>query len=405
MREVTLTQQLHQELIGTHGSGSRRESSPLKTLTSSQFAALHNVTRFAEGRRCRAERIISDILKRQGISLEEFSEAVENLKRNARIALHFHPDKLDGHMRIVARSLLEQGVYRNQFETSLSNGSESAYPGGERDVWERKLFGGAYHIDGVPNHERPKYGALDIWQHPDGPSPRFGSCFFLLNQHVSSRCTFTYLDSHDDPQQMGTVYELTDIMAAMLIDAERDGYVLGENNTKPRQLLDRLLRETRGSCASSNKTAASRNLDYYIEAQVHGEVALQRDVDVLVADPAYKNTTIGRTLEGLCSQYAIELRWHMGFVLEVDNVPVNFRGPVMPELAQRVATADLLDVTMICSAARDVKRRPHCWTDFGTEGDVLRLLRYLWHVLVKYGEPATSQLLMGATDVPPNARP
>ncbi|MGQ7111171.1 DUF3626 domain-containing protein, partial [Escherichia sp. TWPC-MK] len=32
--------------------------------------------------------------------------------------------------------------------------------------------------------------------HPDGPAPRFGSCYFLLSPKVSSRSTYTYLDSH-----------------------------------------------------------------------------------------------------------------------------------------------------------------------------------------------------------------
>jgi hypothetical protein len=26
-------------------------------------------------------------------------------------------------------------------------------------------------------HERPKYGSLELIRHPDGPAPRFGSCY------------------------------------------------------------------------------------------------------------------------------------------------------------------------------------------------------------------------------------
>jgi hypothetical protein len=60
----------------------------------------------------------------------------------------------------------------------------------------RRLFGGAYHCDDATNAQRPKYGALDLMRHPDGPAPRFGSCYFLLKPAVAARCTFTYLDSH-----------------------------------------------------------------------------------------------------------------------------------------------------------------------------------------------------------------
>ena len=104
------------------------------------------------------------------ITDEIFEEAVANLKSHARIALHFHPDRLDSSMKSVAEALFEQGVYKSQFETLLSNGSVSAYPGGERDLWEKRIFGGAYQLEGVTNEQRPKYGALNLMLHPDGPA-------------------------------------------------------------------------------------------------------------------------------------------------------------------------------------------------------------------------------------------
>lgn len=42
------------------------------------------------------------------ITDEIFEEAVANLKSHARIALHFHPDRLDSNMRNIAEALLEQ---------------------------------------------------------------------------------------------------------------------------------------------------------------------------------------------------------------------------------------------------------------------------------------------------------
>lgn len=50
-------------------------------------------------------------------------------------------------MKSVAEALLEQGKYKNQFETLISNGSISAFRSGERDVWENRIFGGAYQIE------------------------------------------------------------------------------------------------------------------------------------------------------------------------------------------------------------------------------------------------------------------
>ena len=92
-------------------------------------------------------------------------------------------------------------MYRNQFETGLSSGSPTAFPGGERDLWERRLFGGAYHAEGVLDSERPKYGALEVVRFPDGPAPRFGSSYFVL-RGVGERTSITFMGS-EDPRATG----------------------------------------------------------------------------------------------------------------------------------------------------------------------------------------------------------
>lgn len=59
------------------------------------------------------------------------------------LTLNFHPDRLLADGRSVAEALYADGVYRSQFETSISSGGLTAYRGGDRDVWERALFAGA----------------------------------------------------------------------------------------------------------------------------------------------------------------------------------------------------------------------------------------------------------------------
>ena len=68
--------------------------------------------------------------------------------RVAAVTLNFHPDRLLADGRKVDVALLEEGVYRSQFETRISGGGLTAHPGGDRDRWESELFGGAY--DGAP---------------------------------------------------------------------------------------------------------------------------------------------------------------------------------------------------------------------------------------------------------------
>lgn len=60
-----------------------------------------------------------------------------------RVASPLHPNRLVG--GLVADGLLEDGVYRTQFETGISSGLVSPASRGPRGNWERGLFGGASH--------------------------------------------------------------------------------------------------------------------------------------------------------------------------------------------------------------------------------------------------------------------
>lgn len=321
------------------------------------------------------------------IPREAFDTAVDRLKAHARVALHFHPDRPCPDTRSVAEALLDQGVYKSQFETRLSNGSLSAFPGGRRDEWEKRIFGGAYHRFGAAPGERPKYGALDVMPHADGPSPRFGSCYFLLSPAVSRRCTFTYLDSNEDPPEKGTYEAFDDILAALLKEVFLRDFALGEPNLTPGKLVDHVLADVGRAPRDPSAQRASRNLNHYIEAQVHGEVRLADDAEMLVADPSFEDTEVGEMLEEISRRYSIRLHWHMGFELGANEVPADFRGPTMPSLAERIARGGIINAATIGAAAVDLKRSPESWNDRGAYKDVLQELKLLWHVLVKYGVP------------------
>ena len=128
-----------------------------------------------------------------------------------------------------------------------------------------------------------------------------------------------------------------------------------------------------------------RNLNHYVEAQVHGDVVLKEDVDALVADPSFRATETGRVLIDLCERYDVALHWHPGFSLACDKVPRDFRGPTMPSLAERVAPLGTIDASTIGSAVADLRANPSAWSDRGSLDDVLQELKLLWHVLLKYG--------------------
>lgn len=108
---------------------------------------------------------------------------------------------------------------------------------------------------------------------------------------------------------------------------------------------------------------------------------------MLVADPSFKGTYIGDVFEQLCLKYSIKLYWHMGFAMRVEEIPADLRGSTMPSLAKRIARNDYIDASVVGAAINDLERNPARWSDRGTYEEVLQEFKYMWHILVRFGNP------------------
>jgi hypothetical protein len=249
-----------------------------------------------------------------------------------RVTLQFHPDRTtrDGVPILVA--LARDGVYRSQFETGTSNGGLTAYPGGARWRWERRIFGGAY--DDAPAVLRPKYGALNCWRAPTGGAPRFGSAHVRLTSEAVQRSTFCYPDSYFEPAHFGVAARMALIGLAEADD--RDA------------------------------------LDTYVEAQVHGPVCLDRDVEALVLDPCFRGTAV----EARARALPCPVEWHHGFRLSTDDLRRHrgYRGDHIVDLGLRLALDGYLDARIIGDAARA-----------GTHDE--QALKRVWHYVARFGTP------------------
>jgi hypothetical protein len=369
-------------------------------LSTAQRAALRHVEESVRRRQAAAHDRLTTILRNARCMDEMFEEAMRNIRAHARVAVHFHPDRFGLKPITVAESLLNDGYYRNQFETGLSSGGRTAFPGGERDRWEKDLFGGAYHGSDVGVGERPKYGALELIRHPDGPTPRFGSCYFVLRTFVSRRTSFTFGGSEQAlaVERLGMIDKMDCVMAALLTEvASGKGAsvpwppfvapTLGVKNLTVSKLLEYLCRELPSAPPDPSTGSAGRVLDTCVEAQVHGRIYLRRDVERLVIDPAFEGTPTGEILNEICRRYEIPNQWHCGFQLPVQAVPDDFRGPAMPRLAQRIAGDEMLDAAVIGAAESTLYSQPERWSDWGSRDETLQHLKQLWHVVVHYGAP------------------
>jgi hypothetical protein len=245
--------------------------------------------------------------------------------------MNFHPDRLAGD-RLLLRRMAEDGVYVSQFVTGTSNGGLTAHPGGDRWRWESRIFGGAY--DHAAAHERPVYGALNFRNSPVGGAPRFGSSYFRLTADTLERATFCYPDSSADPSAFGVAS-----CFGLIGLAEADG-------------LDAL--------------------DGHIEAQVHGPVRFDRDVEALVLDPSYRATCV----EEAARRLPCPVEWHPGFRLTVDDLRrrPDYRGQEYVDLGAEIAVDGWLDPRIIGEAAR-------------TGRHDAQALKKVWHCLARFGAP------------------
>ncbi|WP_406832982.1 DUF3626 domain-containing protein [Pedococcus sp. KACC 23699] len=272
------------------------------------------------------------------------ADAVGHVERSARggpidadlrVTLNFHPDRSVRGTPIL-RAMAQDGTYRSQFETGTSNGGLTAHPGGNRWVWEQRIFGGAY--DAAPDSERPKYGALNHRRRPVGGAPRFGSSHLRLTRDALARTTFCYPDSVFEPDLFATAHRFD-----LATPADQD-----------------------------LATGATDDLDSYVEAHVHGVVDLARDVEALVLDPSYCATEV----ESAARELPCTVEWHDGFRLNLDTVRAHpdYRGAHVVDLAEVVAVGGWLTPEVIGHAA-------------ATDQHDRQTLKQVWHHLARFAAP------------------
>lgn len=249
-----------------------------------------------------------------------------------RVTVHFHPDRLAGRVPILRR-MADDGVYRSQFETGTSNGGLTAFPGGDRWLWESQMFGGAYD-DGTPAG-RPKYGALNFRRRLVGGSPRFGSAYLRLAASIVERTTFCYPDSAGRPRHFGVADRVSPLVAMAAADGKDP-------------------------------------LDEYIEAHVHGVIDLTGDVEALVLDPSY----LGTRVEVEAMRLGCPVEWHGGFRITTDDLRRNagYRAPEFAELGVSLARDGHLDPEMIGDASRTGRYNEQS-------------LKRVWHYVARFGSP------------------
>lgn len=357
----------------------------MDTLKPFEQNALAAVRKKAKATEAQDTLAIHACLRQAGVDGVEARRLVQKLLGCCEVTLNFHPDRYDGGGRLVIDGLMADGAYSSQFATGTTNGGKTAFSGGQRDLWERTLFSGAYHGGTAAGHGRPKYGALNILGYRDGASARFGSCFLTLRPHVLARCTFAYGDSVTNPEALGTADAWMAVLRALLEDVARSGRFLNRPNQTVKDAVGHIL-----SLGQEHPQVLGRNMDDCIEAHVHGPLCLQEDVACLYLDESFLHGEIHSKALCLSARYGIAVHSIPERRVRVSDMDSAFRGEAIPLLARKIVAwfgvqSGEINAEIIGRASRDSIDHPQAWLDVGIEAALFQYFKQLWHTVAAFG--------------------
>lgn len=259
------------------------------------------------------------------------------------LAVHFHPGWPHGDGTVL-EAIARDRAYRSQWVTGTSNGGLTAVPGGQRWLWESRLFAGRY--DDADPVERPVYGAWNRHDDAYGASPRFGSAYLRLRPAVVARSTFCWPDSVYEPQAMGGPDRLEEL--CRLADAGR---------LDPDLLPD-----------AASGLPLDDPLNDYVEAHVHGGLDLGHDVEAVVVDP----TDLDEHASSLraIGSLGIRVESHAGYRVAAEDIAKDYRGEVPVRLAQQLGGE--VTPARLAAVARSGAHDPQA-------------VKWLWHCLARFG--------------------
>jgi len=190
-----------------------------------------------------------------------------------------------------AQNILEEGRFKNQYETGTSKGYLGPEKGSGRDRWEGYLSNGEIQKnpeytfikdgDGLPvdlAKERPIYGYLNS-EPAKQLNGTYGHVSFHLEKEVSSRSTFTLGNSSTHNQNdyllniNGTLGRYNENNLGLIHN------LILENNPKT------LLGYTEGTVELHSLSAGVQH--GYLETQIYGGVEIARDVKFITVNAPY----------------------------------------------------------------------------------------------------------------------
>jgi Protein of unknown function (DUF3626) len=127
-------------------------------MTNTQLRAMQNVRAKARDDQDAATQRITAIFKKHRLDTD-IAVITNKIHDTGVVTINFHPDRLCNDGRSVAAALYEEGIFRTQFETGISNGGLNRIVGGKRDLWETQLWGRSIWLRGYRSLSGPSMAA------------------------------------------------------------------------------------------------------------------------------------------------------------------------------------------------------------------------------------------------------
>jgi len=286
----------------------------LARLNETQAHALAHATRSAKTLSRAAHAPLVARLAALGFGEADLARCLAYMRDEAPATVNFHPDKALSlavnradlktphysvtvdRTRTVIDAFLADSLYRNQFETGVTSGASTAFPGGSRDEWEKTIFRGDYHEHALVPGERPRYGAINVELKMAGPASQYGSCYFVLKPEVRARVTITPKNSCTcEASDVGTLASCEHVLAGM-------------PEERLKALMDAAVHGTRSTERSWS----------YVEMQIHGPLEFATDVFGVVADAKFRGTPYEDKLRRFAAANGLELAWQDGSAVTPD---------------------------------------------------------------------------------------
>merc|ERR1712176_1453753 len=170
--------------------------------------------------------------------------------------------------------------YRTIFETNTGGGSTNT---DLRRSWETRMWGDCY--DGF-DALRPKYGCMNLADDPQGDyqATQYGTSYFVLKNSVRWRCSITSTDSSCPSVVLGSVGQCSSMLMTL--------------NEK----------ELSAAVTHDGNPGAGRDLRFYKEIQIHGEVRFAKDIERVVADASMDDDSRTK-VENFARMKGLKLEW------------------------------------------------------------------------------------------------